>query len=380
MSPVLYAIVTNHGFGHAARSLAVLRELHRQSPQIRVLLNTSVPRWFVESMLGDAPVTYCGQPLDVGIRQRDFLTMDLPATLADLRQLYAQVDAGLLDQEARFVRREGVGLVFADIPPLASDLARRAGVPCWMLGNFGWDFIYRYYADELPGFADMADRAAASYARVAQMFRPPFSETTTLDAVFPRITGVGLTGATPRFSRAEVLRMLALPADNKDDANERPPLVLLSFGGLGLDGVPYAKLAEFDGRRRPARHFLTFDAAAPPLANLQIITDVRLRQIDLLPIVERLISKPGHGTFCEVARTRTNFVCLDRDNFPETPVLSDALRNHFTHRILGLPEFFNGDWGFVTEPLTPPAAGGSDDHGVDGNITIAAAISEYFAG
>ena len=119
-----------------------------------------------------------------------------------------------------------------------------------------------------------------------------------------------------------------------------------------------------------------------------MVRDPALRQIELLQVVERLVSKPGHGTFCEVARSERGLVCLDRPNFPETPRLRSVLADHFTHRLVALADFFGspnapvadesfGDW--ICGPLTPPRAGSldqtADEH--DGNTQIAREIAAY---
>lgn len=379
----LYAIITNHGFGHAARSLGVLREAGRRLPDLRIVLNTSVPKAFAQSMLGDVRVEYRDSPLDVGIHQKDFLAMDLDATLRDVRALYLEAE-GLrrVEAEAAWIQASGARLVFADIPPLAADAARAAGVDCWMLGNFGWDFIYRGFAEHASEFERAADRIGESYGLCQRLFRPPFSEGETMNRVFPHITEVGLTGARPQLTRAEIFERLGLNDRPELHGVDATPLVLLSFGGLGLDGVPYAGLAEFDGRRRPARFFLTFDSDAPPLANLRVVDDPAIRQVDLLPHLERIVSKPGHGTFCEVARAGTPFVCLNREDFPETPGLLRDLRNHFTHRLIPLPEFFDGNWDFITGELTPPQSipesGAPGIQFGDGNAAVAREIAAFF--
>ncbi len=79
---------------------------------------------------------------DVGVLQSDSLTMDKAATLKEMQAIQAQ-QANLIEQEAAFLRAQQVDLVLADIPPLMGCIAKAAGVPCWLMGNFGWDFIYR---------------------------------------------------------------------------------------------------------------------------------------------------------------------------------------------------------------------------------------------
>ncbi|MEQ9366673.1 MAG: hypothetical protein RIF32_20710, partial [Leptospirales bacterium] len=80
--------------------------------------------------------------------------------------------------------------------------------------------------------------------------------------------------------------------------------------------------------------------------------------------------------------------CLDREDFPETSGLLGNLRNYFTHRVVPLPEFFAGDWDFVTAALTPPRSrawpadapldGSVEPDARDGSAAVARSIVEYF--
>lgn len=353
--PILYVAVTNHGFGHATRTASVVAEIQRLCPDLLVIMVTTAPRWLLESYLSQDFI-HRPRSFDIGILQRDSITMDKPATLAKLKQIRSQANA-IIASEVNFIRQNRVGLMLADIPPLAAPIARAAGIPCWMISNFGWDFIYRAWGGE---FVDIADWIGECFAQCDRLFRLPFHEPMT---AFPSITDVGLTGGTPTDS-ADVRQKLNLttPADRT---------VLLTFGGLGLDQIPYDNLRLF-----PDWQFITFDSQALDLSNLVKVSGQRYRPVDLMPLCDRVLSKPGYSTFSEACRLETPISTITRDDFAESPVLLAGIADHAYHQILEPAEFFQGGWEFLREPPQPPRRDRSLSK--DGNFEIARAVVDYF--
>jgi hypothetical protein len=137
--PVVYFAVTNHGFGHAVRSASVVANIIELNPEILPILVTTAPRWLLDSYISGE---YIQRPrgFDVGVIQSDSLTMDKLATKEKLEQIIAQ-SRSIIASEVNFIKTNRVGLVVADLPPLAALIAKSAGLPCWMIGNFGWDIV-----------------------------------------------------------------------------------------------------------------------------------------------------------------------------------------------------------------------------------------------
>ena len=357
MSPsILYIAITNHGFGHAVRAACVAAEIQKIDPEILIAFVTAAPRWLLASYVpGD--FIYRPRAFDVGVVQSDSLAMDKSATLEklkEIRQRQYQIVAG----EVSFIRTNRVGLVFADIPPLAVPIAKAAGVPCWMASNFGWDFIYRDWGADFEGVADWI---AECFAGCDRLFRLPFHEPM---AAFPHKTDVGLTGGTPKYEPEEVRSRLGI-------STPRERTVLLSFGGLGLQGIPYANATGFADWQ-----FLTFDRNAPDLPNLKKIAGDRYRPVDLMPICGAIVSKPGYSTFAEALRLDVPLVSLRREGFAESPLLLAALQKYGTHRIVSVEEFATGTWEFLRQPFEPPQS--SEKLAKDGSEAIARAIVDYF--
>ncbi|MBW4486999.1 MAG: glycosyl transferase [Trichocoleus desertorum ATA4-8-CV12] len=355
--PVLYVAITNHGFGHATRAASVVAEIQRLCPEILVAMVTTAPRWLLESYVsGD--FIHRPRGLDVGIIQSDSITMDKAATLEKLRHIRAQ-ERSLIASEVNFIQQNRVGLVLADIPPLAAKIAQAAGVPCWMMSNFGWDFIYQAWGGE---FVEIADWIRGCFQQCDRLFRLPFHEPMS---AFPQITDVGLTGGSPRFDLAQLRTTF-----NLDTSPERT--VLLTFGGLGLDEIPYHNLQRF-----PDWQFITFDRQAPDLPNLRKVTDHQYRPVDFMPLCSRLVSKPGYSTFAEACRQSLPIITITRDDFAESPVLLEGIQNYAHHQILQPEEFFHTDWEFLHQSPQPPRS--PEPVSTNGNQAIAEAVMQHFA-
>lgn len=354
--PVLYVAIASHGFGHAVRTASVVARVQQLNPEILLVLVTAAPRWLLESYI---PGEFIHRPrsFDIGVIQSDSLTMDKVTTLEKLKHLRSQVQS-IIASEVTFIRQNRVGLILADIPPLATAIARAANLPCWMLSNFGWDFIYRAWGGD---FLEIADWMSDCYRQCDRLFRLPLHEPMS---AFPVVTDVGLTGGDPRYQEENLRSHFHLTA-----SPERT--ILLTFGGLGLQQIPYRNLQQF-----PDWQFITFDRQAPDLPNLIKVTESHYRPVDFMPFCGRLISKPGYSTFAEALRQNTPIIALERQDFAESPILLAGLRRHSEHQILSPAQFFQGNWDFLHQPLHSPTS--PDPLDCNGSDTIAQAIVNFF--
>lgn len=365
--PVLYVAITNHGFGHAVRAASVAAEIQRLNPDILLILVTTAPRWLLESYI---PGDFILRPraFDVGVLQADSLKMDKAGTLEKLQEIRKQQNA-IVAGEVDFIHLNRVGLILADIPPLAAPIAKAAGIPCWMMSNFGWDFIYRPWGGE---FEPIADWIGECFSQCDRLFRLPFHEPMS---AFPNLTDVGLTGGTPRYDLDEIRENWGLNAPLEET-------VLLTFGGLGLEEIPYQNLANF-----PDWQFITFDGKAPELPNLIKVRNrefvspehrnfQNIRPVDFMPLCGWVVSKPGFSTFAEACRLDLAIASLTREGFAESPLLLQGIQDKAYHSIVTPGEFFEGNWDFLREPPTPPRQ--SEPVSKDGTETIAQAVVDYF--
>lgn len=362
--PTLYIAITNHGFGHAVRISSVANLIQQMCPGVLLIMVTTAPRWLLESYIcGD--FIYRPRSFDVGVIQSDSITMDKKTTLEKL-QAIRNKEQSIIAGEVNFIKQNRVDLLLADIPPIAAKIAQFADIPSWMLSNFGWDFIYRPWGGE---FLEIADWISECFAQCNRLFRLPLHEPMS---AFPSIFDVGLTGGIPRYQPEEIKAKFEIHA-------EPEKTILLTFGGLGLEHIPYESLSGF-----PDWQFITFDSQSPELPNLINVRkesekkDLNLpniRPVDLMPICGRIVSKPGYSTFAEALRLETPIVSLVREGFAESKLLLEGIQDYSYHQVLSPTEFFHGDWEFLRQPLKAPRK--SEKLDKSGSEAIAKAVVEY---
>ena len=355
--PVVYIAVTSHGFGHAVRSATIAAKLQQLRPDIALVFATVAPEWLLQSYV-EGDFIYRPSIFDVGVIQSDSFTMDKETTLAKMLDIIERENE-IIHREVEFIDNNNVGLILADIPALAVPIARAANIPCWMMSNFGWDFIYDDWGEE---FAEVVSWVKNYYHQSDRLFRLSLSEPMS---AFPNITDVGLTGTTPRYSQEDLRAKFNLTAPQEKT-------VLLTFGGLGIQAIPYHNLQRFDHWQ-----FITFDRAAPDLPNLFKVTDRAFRPLDFMPLCSKVVSKPGYSTFSEALYLDKPIISLTREGFAEAKILLDGIQNYSHHRIVSFAEFRHGNWDFITQNLLPPRL--NTTLAKDGAETIVRAISDYFS-
>jgi len=354
--PIIYIAITNHGFGHATRTASIANTIQQLCPEALLILVTTAPRWLLESYIeGDFILRQ--RAFDLGVIQIDSLIMNKPATLEKLREIKKN-HKSLIASEVNFIRQNRVNLILADIPFLAAGFAEAANIPCWMIGNFGWDLIYRDWGGE---FTEIADWISNWYAKSNRLFRLPFHESMS---AFPHITDVGLTGGSPRFSIDELRSNWGINTPSEKT-------ILLTFGGYGVQQIPYTNISKF-----PDWQFITFDFLAPDLPNLIKVINRQYRPVDFMPICGRIVSKPGYGTFSEATLLDVPVVTIPRDDFAEAAFMLAGITNYNHHQIITASEFFQGDWDFLYQLPQPPKQ--TQVINKDGNETIAKAVIDYF--
>jgi hypothetical protein len=355
-NPTIYIAITDHGFGHAARTASIAGQLQKLLPSIELILVTTAPKWLLECYI-DGDFIYRQRGFDVGVVQSDSLTMDLDATLVRWDKILSRKEE-IIAEEVAFCQEHGVDLVFADAPPLATLIAKQLGVPCWMSSNFGWDFIYRDWGQE---FSAIADWISECYGQCDRLFRIPLHE--SMDR-FPCVEDIGLTGGDPKYPLAKI-------RDKFNLTQPKERTILLTFGGLSLDAIPYQNVSQF-----PDIEFITLDAQAPDLPNLIKVLDRAYRPVDFMPLCDRVVSKPGYSTYAEALKLQLPIVSLTRTGFPEAEIILNGMQDYGYHQVISPDQFFATNWDFLNQPVQPPRV--STQLATDGNKSIANSIVNYF--
>ena len=303
--------VSGHGFGHATRTCEVLKALRRREPELPLAVVTSGPEALYRGALR-GELVFRRVECDVGLAQKDALTIDEAGTAAAWRA-FAPGWGERVRAEAAWLGKSGVRLVVGDIPPLAFAAAAEAGVPSVGIANFSWDWIYRHLARRHPALLEAADASREAYGRADLLLRLPFAGDMS---AFPRIEDVPLIARRPRLGGDEARRRLGLDGRTK---------VLLSFGGLGLPGFDPSVLA-------PLQELLFLSVGEWPAGpnNLRSVRPAELTSLglgyeDLVGAADVVVTKPGYGIVTDAIGARTRIVYTERGDFPEYPILVEAM-------------------------------------------------------
>src|SRR5688500_953685 len=173
--------VSGHGFGHARRSAEIIRALLQLDPTLTVHVRTSAPRAIFDTVR-DVRLQYHSSAIDPGVVERDPLNLNIPATLDRFRKLLERARE-LIEAEGGFIKKQQAGLVLADVPFLAGEIASHAGVSCLAVSNFTWDWIFEPLV-KTESHRELLTRIRNGYAKMAGLIRLPFGHD---NPRFPRI-------------------------------------------------------------------------------------------------------------------------------------------------------------------------------------------------
>ena len=100
---------------------SIATEIKRLNPDISIIFATTSPRSVIEAYFPGKWI-HRQRSFDCGVIQSDSITMDLPGTLAKLRDI-REKSAKLIASEAKWLEQLRVGLVLGDIPPMVAPIA-----------------------------------------------------------------------------------------------------------------------------------------------------------------------------------------------------------------------------------------------------------------
>jgi hypothetical protein len=339
--------VSEHGYGHATRSAALIAALRQMSSdELRIHVRSGAPRWIFEER--DLGISRSTASIDPGIIQSNALDVDLEATVRAHERFAASWET-LLDQEAELLRSIAPSVVVSDIPPLAIGAAAAAGIPAVGVSNFSWDWILSGYADREPRLRPIVQRYAEAYGKADCVFRLPMHGDL---GAFPVIIDVPLLIHRAQLPRAQVRRQLGIAGD------EQLLVALISFGGLGS-----GPFQAFDASDLAGMVFLAFTEKPQGFQGewRRLSNPLAIPHEELVAACDVVIGKPGYSTAAEVLAQGTRFLYVARGNWPEGPVLESGLQRDGCARAIPRDDFFAGRWrehldALLAQPLPAQTA------------------------
>jgi hypothetical protein len=337
--------ISGHGWGHATRDIELMNAIGRRAPGARCIARTSVAPWLFERS-AQVPVDVESLEVDTGVVQMDSLSLDEEETARRAAAFYRDFDRRVTD-EAAYLRRAGGSIVVGDIPPLAFAAAARAGLPSVAVGNFTWDWIYAAYRSFDALAPDVIPLIRDAYASAGLALRLPMrGGFETMRDVICDI---------PFIARRSMRN--AVETRQKLGAAEGRPMVLVSFGGYGLQ-LPCDEVAQSGGLK---------------ILNVQREPPDGLKYEDLVAAADVVLSKPGYGIISDCLAHGTPLLYTSRGHFVEYDVLVAEMPRWLKCRYISQEDLVACRWANAVEALLRQPA--PPDHArVDGAAIAADAI------
>ncbi|MGC9365461.1 MAG: hypothetical protein ACP5FK_00250 [bacterium] len=308
--PKLAYYVTSHGYGHFLRTLEIIKDF--KGWEIWIL--TDFNKIDITEFHDEVSFQTRHSVIDIGVVQHDALEIDIEQTLEKNLELEQQ-EKQILQREVDFIHSENIDIIFSDIPPLAFKIAQLAGIPCYGVSNFSWDWIYDGLAHYHRDYLRFSVKFYNFYQMAAGLFQLPFAGPMR---AFKKIYRMGLVRRSPAIkSPQQIRKLLNIPQDAK--------VMLLTFGGQEylpplrkIEGLLYLVPGKVDRRMRDSYIEVSTKNFSHP---------------DLVVASDIIFSKPGYGILSEIWDLPKLFIYTDRGPFREYEVLKKYIEKHIPSSI-----------------------------------------------
>ena len=326
--PNIIYYISSHGYGHAARQQAVIKELSARG--VAVYVRTATPEKFFKSAKHIHHQRY-----DIGMIQHDALHFDIPASLQWMADFLSQQEA-LIQGEIDFIQQNDIRLIVSDMPAIACEIAWRVGLPSVVMTHFTWDWVYEHYTTDYPQYQYVVDTIREQYAKATlslQMQLPiphPFE-------MFANVEPTPLIYNATTQTRAEVRAKFDIPEDM--------PMILLSMGGHDWG----------DSNIRALQSFTDVIFLVMPSAWGQVEdTPKYFRQVpmgyadyhNLIAHADVVVGKAGGSTVAEVIGHQTPMIYTlpNYEEWRESQLLAQTLQDYASANDVPMSDFMAGAW------------------------------------
>jgi hypothetical protein len=349
--PTIWSAISGHGYGHAAQVVPVLNALAKLIPNLHAVLRTTVPASFFRDRL-TIPWDLQAVQQDVGCIQHGPLEIHVPATWQAHAQFHAEWEQRV-EEEAAAIQVAAPAVILADTPYLAASAGNTAGVPVVALANFTWIEALTPFVDpKQPDHEAILETMRHSYrhANLALRIAPGLAL-----ADFSNVVDIGPIAETVPSQRVTIRRKLGMREDER--------LVLLAFGGIPLNTLPWEQMDRIKGY-----HFIVSSVPIRPSPRIHVASTIAQSFSTLMASVDLVMTKPGYGTIAEAVALGVPVVYVRRYNFADEAPLVEFLHRHGRGYELTLTDFHSGNWEPAFDAIArtdasihPPAATGPLD-------------------
>ena len=324
--------ISSHGFGHATRSIAIIRELIRKN--INIIIRANLPEWLITQSFRNYSIKYFKgfETLKV-FHNEDLLILEKDKSINYLTKYYRNYEK-IIKKEVKFCKNNGIDLILSDIEPSAFEIADKCGIPSIGISNFTWIDIFPEF---IPSDSKILKRFENSYRKASFVFRLPFHF--EMD-YFSKIIDVPLVFRKLTRSPEQVKIQLDIPPHNK--------LVFIQFGGHYFSTIQKwkQKLSKFY-KENPSFVFITnrFSDFQPVKSNT-FIKQIPFNDVETQDYIPEniIIGKTGYSLVSEVIGYNSIFFYTIREKWKEDDHLQEGIKKYGIGKFFLREDLINGNW------------------------------------
>ncbi len=135
--------ISDYGYGHATRSVAIIRELLKSNKNLTIIVCHSFAQEFLKESLKDSRVAFRTLETDVGYILNP-LTLELDyLKIQNMYEGYLLQRKQKIEDERDFLTEQNIDYVISDIYPTAIEAAYDLNIPSIGISNFLWSDVYK---------------------------------------------------------------------------------------------------------------------------------------------------------------------------------------------------------------------------------------------
>lgn len=321
--------ISDYGYGHAARDIAVIRRLQKGC-DAKVFVKTDGPHWLIEQSLPGVTAIKTRNDIDLAYKDHS-VVLDKACTEKRLDRWVSSWDDYICREKA-FCKSSGIDIILSDIVPQSFIVADELGLPGIGLSNFTWHYIFF----DIFGKTEATTSIEKAYARGDMALILPFNESMSL---FKRRTPICLVSRETTIERSFLRRKCGITEDE-----------LLVYIGLGrsLDPSLLKGLKDLD---IPGVKFLLSSNIDLPLkGSIKISADETETQ-NYISMCDLVISKTGYSTVSEAVRASVPMLLFRRESFKEDCLIADEVKRLRIGDEISEQSFLEGSWVDLLEGL-----------------------------
>ena len=319
--PHIRFYISDYGFGHASRMIALMRSFHETIDCI-ISVRTNTAAAFIQDSCPFARVEK--KPNDMGVvMQENTASVDVERTW-ELLDAWINSWDSWIEGETDFCKNQNVSIIISDITPQAFHVSHVLGIPGIGISNFTWHLIYHpLYPDSLAVEKIKQAYALADLGIVLPLNEPMgvFRETYHSPIFSRKITA----------SRSEIRELLQIPQEG---------IVVYVGSGLSFNTVPdcIPKLLE------KGIHVLVSGSSSIQHENLHVIPHSENETQNFMAACDLIITKPGYSTVAEAVSAKVPLLIFRREGFAEDDFIIEPLVENRIGLSLSWNEIAEGNW------------------------------------